>query len=166
MENRDAGEPAPHGLYWNDSVTELARAVRPSRLPRICPSCVVTTQHSVYERLKSFRKLEDTAVPKTIRMIRPPTHPASAWHSQPFPFFARTRHSIIQCNLFSGRAAMAVGLIHSRQCGGVLPFKNSEMMSASAVSNLPVSSSNLGIMLRLLVPLKSTGVTLDTERLQ
>lgn len=61
---------------------------------------------------------------------------------------------------------MALGLIRSRQCRGVLLFNNSEMMSASAVSNLLASSSNLTIMLRLLVPLKSTGVTLDTGRLQ
>lgn len=36
------------------------------------------------------------------------------------------------------------------------------MMSASALSSLLASSSNLTIMLRLLEPLKSTGVTLDT----
>lgn len=61
---------------------------------------------------------------------------------------------------------MALGLIRSRQCRGVLLFNNTEIMSASAVSNLLASFSNLTIMLRLPVPLKSTGVTLDTGRLQ
>lgn len=61
---------------------------------------------------------------------------------------------------------MALGLIRSRQCRGVLLFNNSEMMSASPLSSLLASSPNLTIMLRLLVPLKSTKVTLDTGRLQ
>lgn len=89
----------------------------------------------------------------------------SAWHSQ-WLIFARARHAITQCNLFQTAQPMALGLIRSRQCRGVLLFNNSEMMSASAVSNLLASSSNLTIMLRLLVSLKSTGVTLDMGRLE
>lgn len=61
---------------------------------------------------------------------------------------------------------MALGLIRGRQCRGVLLFNNSEMMSALAVSNLLASFSNLTIMLRLPVSLKSTEVTLDMGRLQ